>query len=100
MYFIKAAGIAPNQNPLALNFEKVKTIKALPVIINGIIGAMAIGKSPVYKEIKLGIRHNIKAVSTPVNITDIKSKALTIEPVINWLPKYGAKTAIETKMLN
>ena len=42
-----AAGSAPNQNPLFFKLTKTKINNALPVIINGIMGAIANGKSPV-----------------------------------------------------
>ena len=53
------------KNPFFLIPKKLKLIIAFPVIIKGIIGAIANGKSPVYIEIKLGIKHNKKAVSKP-----------------------------------
>ena len=95
-----AAETAPNQNPLFFNFTKTKINNALPAIINKIIGASPNGKSPVYKEIKLGTKHNKKAASTPITLAEIKSKAFTIDPVISWLPKYGAITAIATNPQN
>ena len=63
--FIKAAGIAPTQKFFFPNLENIKTINAFPVIINGIIGAKASGRRPVYIEIKLGIKHKRKADSNP-----------------------------------
>ena len=65
----------------------------------GIMGAKARGSSPVYIEIRLGIRQSKNADSIPITATEIKSRALTIDPVINWCPKYGATTAIATKIL-
>ena len=80
---IIAARIAPVQKFFLPNLEKIRTNKAFPAIINGIIGAKAKGKRPVYMEIRLGIKHNKKADSTPIKLTEIKSRALTIDPVIN-----------------
>jgi len=87
IYFIIAAGIALSQKLFFESFENTKTIKAFPVIINGIIGAKAKGKRPVYIEIKLGIKHKRKADSKPIVATEIKSRALTMDPVISWFPK-------------
>lgn len=98
--FTRAAGTAPTQNPLAFNFEKTKINNALPVIINGIMGAKANGKSPVYIEIKLGIRQSRKADSNPKVAAEIKRRALTMDPVISWFKKYGAATASATQTLN
>ena len=81
--FIKADGIALSPKDFLFNLLKTKTIKAFPVIINGIIGTKANGRRPVYIEIKLGIRHKRKADSNPIVATEIKSKALTIGPVIS-----------------
>lgn len=88
IYFTNAAGIAPNQKfllacPERSRREKIKTINAFPVIINGIIGAKVNGKSPVYKDIKLGTKHKKKADSKLKTDAEINNNALTIEPVIN-----------------
>jgi len=85
--FITAADVAPSQKFLLPSFEKTKTSKAFPIIINGIIGANVRGKRPVYIEIKLGIRHNKNADSNPKIEAEIKSSALTMDPVINWFKK-------------
>lgn len=82
-YFIIAAGIAPAQKFFLPNLEKVKTNKVFPIIMNGIIGAKANGKSPVYIEIRLGIKHKRKADSKPNVDAEINNSALTINPVIS-----------------
>lgn len=97
---VTAAGIAFTQKFFTGSFEKIKTSKAFPIIIKGIIGAKANGSSPVYIEIKLGIRHNRKADSMPIMLAEIKRRALTMDPVTSWFKKYGAATANATKILS
>jgi len=88
--FKNAANIEAVQKLLALsrvegslNLKNTKTKIIFPIIINGITGAKANGKRPVKSEIKLGTRHKTIADSTPIIITEIKSRAFTIDPVIN-----------------
>lgn len=81
--FRKAADTDAIQKFLFLNLENTKTKIIFPIIINGITGASANDKSPVKREIMLGTRHKTKAVSTPKTITEIKSRAFTIDPVIS-----------------
>jgi hypothetical protein len=81
MYFIIAAGTAPTQKPFFFKPEKTKTNRALPVIIKGIIGAKARGRSPVYIEIRLGIKHNRKADSNPKVDAEINKSQKPVEKI-------------------
>ena len=82
MNFIKLAQIIPSQKFLARKEAKTKIKRAFESITKGIIGARTVGKSPMDNAITLGIKPIRIAPRIPKRITEIKSVALTIDPVI------------------
>ena len=73
---------------------------ALLTIINGTIGASGRGKSPIDREIMLGMRPTIIPAWDPKKIVDKNKVALTIGPVTICCFNNGAKVAIRMKVIN
>ena len=80
--FTKLATITPSQKFFARKKPKIKIKRALDNIIKGIIGASIGDKSPADKATTLGIKPTKIAFCVPKRITEIKSIALTMGPVI------------------
>jgi len=68
--------------------------------MNGTIGRIAAGKSPVTEETTLGITPIKIAAGIPRSEAETKSVAFTKVPVTAWMFIAGAKIATESSAMN